>query len=544
MSGAAALIRRYGLVAICGIIIISLYLHHVHVYWFLSDDGYISFRYARNLVDGLGLVWNAGEPVEGYTNFLWVILIALGMMLGVEPEWLTPLLGVAAGLAVLGTITALEARVRGWSDPRILLTPAVLAVHKSFCGWSTSGLETMLFAALVLAAAVALTREHDHPTEAPYRSSLLFALATLTRPDGGLFMIVAGFFVLWDVLCRRRTLRSAVLWGLPYLAIVGAHMLWRHGYYGAWLPNTFYAKVTVFSWPVSRAYFERFLTDYQLHWFVPFWALGWFARRDHLSAVLGVMTLVCLAYITYVRGDFLEYRFMVVLFAPVIWFICRGLALLLSLRVGSPVLRWLGIACGACGYAALVYTTYRVMGDKAASKTRAGSESIEATRSYGQLRAEQGKALRHAIDRGQLPASLRIATGAAGALPYYSEVWVLDFRGLNDTAIARQPVRRATRVGHDRQATLKYIQSRDAVVHLLDHKIIYRGGAQARKSARASTLKWMQHYNAQHTSRGYELRQVCLELGPNEFMIFGTNVSQERLDAMLGHLSKCPRSRG
>src|SRR5690606_38133881 len=42
----------------------------------LSDDAFISFRYAQNLVEGHGLVYNPGERVEGYTNFLWTVLAA------------------------------------------------------------------------------------------------------------------------------------------------------------------------------------------------------------------------------------------------------------------------------------------------------------------------------------------------------------------------------------------------------------------------------------------------------------------------------------
>ena len=44
-------------------------------YYYLDDDQMISMRYARNLVDGLGLVWNAGDRVEGYTNLGWVCML-------------------------------------------------------------------------------------------------------------------------------------------------------------------------------------------------------------------------------------------------------------------------------------------------------------------------------------------------------------------------------------------------------------------------------------------------------------------------------------
>src|SRR5512135_464280 len=51
---------------------------------FVQDDAFISYTYAKSLVEGHGLTW-FGDHVEGYTNFLWVLWIALGMKLGVEP---------------------------------------------------------------------------------------------------------------------------------------------------------------------------------------------------------------------------------------------------------------------------------------------------------------------------------------------------------------------------------------------------------------------------------------------------------------------------
>src|SRR2546422_6324150 len=63
-----------------------LLLAHSAVYWFLTDDAFISFRYARNLRQGHGLVFNPGfERVEGYTNFLWVMVLAGLDRLGIEP---------------------------------------------------------------------------------------------------------------------------------------------------------------------------------------------------------------------------------------------------------------------------------------------------------------------------------------------------------------------------------------------------------------------------------------------------------------------------
>ena len=45
-------------------------------YFWLDDDQMVSMRYGRNLAEGKGLVWNEGERIEGYTNFLWTLVMA------------------------------------------------------------------------------------------------------------------------------------------------------------------------------------------------------------------------------------------------------------------------------------------------------------------------------------------------------------------------------------------------------------------------------------------------------------------------------------
>src|SRR5262245_5079445 len=64
-----------------------LLIVHAAAYWFLTDDAFISFRYARNFSAGAGLVFNPGfERVEGYSNFLWVLILAAGNRLGWAPH--------------------------------------------------------------------------------------------------------------------------------------------------------------------------------------------------------------------------------------------------------------------------------------------------------------------------------------------------------------------------------------------------------------------------------------------------------------------------
>ncbi len=88
------------------------------VAWFLTDDAFISFRYARNLLEGYGLVFNPGEYVEGYSNFLWVLeLAAIRRVLGVAPEQAAPWLSVVFTAGTLGAMVWQVFRLPSLSPP-------------------------------------------------------------------------------------------------------------------------------------------------------------------------------------------------------------------------------------------------------------------------------------------------------------------------------------------------------------------------------------------------------------------------------------------
>src|SRR5262245_52276707 len=95
----ARVTNLYFVAAITGSTLILL-LHGWRYFDYTSDDAYISYRYASNLADGVGLVWNPGEHVEGYSNFAWTALLAAADKLGADivdaGRWLGFLFAVAA----------------------------------------------------------------------------------------------------------------------------------------------------------------------------------------------------------------------------------------------------------------------------------------------------------------------------------------------------------------------------------------------------------------------------------------------------------------
>ena len=102
-------LRRY----YAAIIATAVLIPHARLFDFVTDDAYISFRYARNLALSGQLVFNLGERVEGYTNFLWTVILALGIKLGLGPVVLSRFLGVALGISTLAVVVRMSLRLAG-----------------------------------------------------------------------------------------------------------------------------------------------------------------------------------------------------------------------------------------------------------------------------------------------------------------------------------------------------------------------------------------------------------------------------------------------
>src|SRR5207249_10253554 len=97
-DGPAMRVRATALALLCGLLV----LHALH-FFKPVDDAFISFRYAANLAGGRGLVFNEGERVEGYTDFLWVVLLAACRFLGADIAAASQALGLLFSLACLIT---------------------------------------------------------------------------------------------------------------------------------------------------------------------------------------------------------------------------------------------------------------------------------------------------------------------------------------------------------------------------------------------------------------------------------------------------------
>ena len=458
------------LVAVAG-----LFAFNVREHVFLTDDSYISFRYAEHLAQGHGLVWNPGERVEGYTNFLWVILMAAATRLGMRPELASIGLGVASGAVVLAGLVAFAAGRSSWRSPFIWVAPLGLAASRSFTAWCTGGLETMFFTLLVFGGYLTFLAEHRRGSSLPVGSSLLFALASLTRPEGALFMFVAGAFYSSQILMRKRSLKSGLLWAFPYVGIVGAHALWRLSYYGFWLPNSFYAKVAGTWWDQGLRYLSLFAEDYAILWFLPLVIVPLVLSRERFAPALFLTAIATyLLYVTSVGGDRFEFRFLVVVFPYFYGLLADAVARIAELgrwswRGVNPMVIVSGALAGT-----LLLTTHVVSQRPERELERHGVASLRLIEGYATRRAAEGRFLRQLIDQGLLSKEIVLCVSGAGAVPFYTGWPTVDGLGINDVVIARSPVsgQRGT-VGHERLVSLDYLRERQVVILDAFNRLVY-----------------------------------------------------------------------
>ncbi|HLA78329.1 MAG TPA: hypothetical protein VJU18_12175 [Vicinamibacteria bacterium] len=446
----------------------------------LADDAFISFRYAQNLLAGHGLVFNVGERVEGYTNFLWTMLLAALMKLSVRAEHAAIALGIASYLgAVLAT-----ARVRRAILPEGGALPGAhlfLAVQGLFATYATSGLETMMCTALVLAGAAC--RFGLGGSRGLLLASTCLTLATLGRPDHVLFYAALGIELVTTAsraggggaqgLARvlRTERRSLAFYLAPMLLLYLPYFAWRFNYYGFLLPNTFYVKSG------GGAYYSQGLT-YVLVFLLAthFWLLlPWVVRgvgrgmrspRAHGFVLFALTSLVLYGgYVIRVGGDFMYGRFLVVL-VP-LWLLLAEL----GTDRGSDAERLMPTGPWAeARRAALALLPFAVVAFDTVlqrpGEVRWGIADEPSFYPVPSWRHPEPRSrftvLGRDLDRlvtsqGVEP---RLGLGSIGIAGFYSRLPVLDLMGLTDTQVAHQPVGPRARPGHEKEASDDYVLSR------------------------------------------------------------------------------------
>ncbi|WP_207477569.1 hypothetical protein [Arenibaculum pallidiluteum] len=452
----------------------ALYYEQLMHKGFIIDDAYISLRHAKNFVLGHGFNFNADERVEGYTNFLWTLLMTPPLYFGYPAEPLVKVLGILSAVGIIVAVFLLARHTVG-TLPGILLA-AALALDPRLAVLSTWGLEITFYPMLYGFAIYALL------TGRTVLAALLFAGACMTRIEGVLLVGLSALYLLWSDRHLAPSsgwleLRTLMPWTRRFLvfsgvfaAIFGTYFALRWAYYGYMLPNTFYAKVGTPWNSAARGlkYIHEMLSRMGLFGVVMLalalaagigvWLLVRAIRRhrqalaiEPLAAdqkerdrlLLIAMLFVYLAYTVAVGGDHFGERF--IYHALVI--VLVGTVVALSFAVDQAARALSSRHQGIQAARPVLRTTI-------ASVVAAVVLHGLATHPhrFGDMPGLIGWASLGVYLKNNAPQGASVATDAAGAIPYFSELPSIDTLGLGDIHIAHKKVPNLGRgaAGHEK----------------------------------------------------------------------------------------------
>jgi hypothetical protein len=402
-----------------------------HIWWlsFICDDAFISFRYAKNLAEGNGLVFNVGERVEGYTNFSWVLVSAAVLALGGRPEvWSLWISAVIAVLALLAAMRVLHAQGRDF-----VFFGLLVATNGGLAAWATGGLETYLFTALVLGAFLSCDAAFRRGASgAPLWYSLGFlVLASLTRPEGVLVTSIIGLFLLIQKLRRRVSVKTLVLWILIWLVAYGAFILWRSQYYGQLLPHTFHVKASgIDLLPLGLGYLLTAITRFHLYLvLLPLIALLLWRRPTGIgretSWLAALLVTPYALYVSFVGGDFMDMSRFLVPILPILLLVAGSTWRPFHSFLATRFTRTAAVLITGALLALTIGLNLRTSWDSQKVWYRNGQDSIGQLREYSvewKLVAEHLRSTSQPTDT--------LATSAAGIIPYYTGLYTIDQLGI------------------------------------------------------------------------------------------------------------------
>ena len=402
-------------------------------YFSLFDDAMISMRYGRHLAGGLGLVWNPGERVEGYTNPLWVGFMALVHLLPIPLAKTSSIVQVTAAILLalnLAIVHRIALAVADASEAVALGAVVLTGWYLPLNNWSLQGMEVSLLVAIVSASVWLCIRclDGDDVVRGLY---VLLGASTWVRPDMAVTLAaVAAFMIIVDAPRRRQH----AVWGAGAFVLgLASQTLFRLWYFGAPFPNTYYLKMT--GYPavlrVARGAYVLVQFVWKANPLLFAVVVATFPWRDRRSWLLAFIVSVQMAYSAYVGGDAWEYwgganRYISIAM-PAFFILLSGRLHAIHPRRGGFVLL---VAISVLSLNA-IYGTGALeewLLIKAPLHSGPGDENARDVETA------------IALDRVSAP-NASVGVTRAGTIPYFSERRGIDFLGKVDSRIAHEPSR-------------------------------------------------------------------------------------------------------
>ena len=418
-------------------------------YFTLFDDAMISMQYAKNLANGDGLVWNAGgERVEGFSNPLWVFIMAAIHLLPLPVPKMSLAVQILGAILLLLNLIFVKLAGDEISEKNIFVSiGAVLltALYYPLNNWALLGNEVSLLA-LLITISIWLVFKGFRQGQVSKWIYPLMAIGLFVRMDALVpFTVILLFLIVFDSAHRM----THIKWGVGF--IVGALLLQtalRYAYYGDVLPNTYYLKMTGISLisRITRGGYVFFKFIWNLNWILfllPF--IICLIIRNPGSNLLMLVVAAQMLYSIYAGGDAWEHRGgsnrFIAIVMPLFFILftysferLRQSLLAYSEMTDSKLTRafsWIAVSAivllGVINFNSLLDTeSLKYLFLQGVPLFVEGNERNTTIGLYVKEITEE---------------DAKVAVVVAGAIPYYSDRFSIDLLGKNDKLIARSEMK-------------------------------------------------------------------------------------------------------
>ena len=384
--------------------------------WF-TDDAFIAFRYAQNLFNGIGLVFNKGQYVQGYTSFIWIILLICLRYCQISFQ-ISAIIINAISYVLFSFIifNFLEKLFPKKTKVFYLLSSGVILSAPNMLSWTVGGgLEGPLFTTLLTLSFYLLLFK-----ERKYISAIFFAILTLTRPEGCLFFLLGlSFLFYYKNYSRKGLLIFFITYSIPIIFYIS----WTYFYYMDVLPNTFYAKASISARGVIEGmhYLYRYLMSSPFIFFLLVLSFLELKKRVKKIKFFWIIITVYTFYIIIVGGDFMfAFRFYLPIIPFLYFLIIDELEYLYKFIFNSEkFLTWIFAFL-------IIYNLFSI---------DYFSDYKYQIKNYKMIHG--GKVLANYFNEN-FPLNYTIASSGIGALGFYSNMKILDVLGLTNKVVAKE----------------------------------------------------------------------------------------------------------
>ena len=280
-------------------------LYLVYRYFWIFDDVFVYLRYIDNLIIlKIGLVYNQGEYVEGFSSPLYLILLALFRVLHCQYLLAFHIISYLSFTAFWLMLVLLNRRLSPKSSPVINFPLIYLSFNYAVLSYFSSGIETPLIQMTAIAYALYILNPSS-------RFLWIFlALSPLIRHE---FIIPMGLCAFWSWIYHKKF--PLKMLALSFVLLV-SWMVFRVYYYADFFPNTFYLKDIVW---FKQGFIYLHQTLYAYHFysvFVLFLILILLLKKKGVNLDLAKrLMILCTAiplslYVVKIGGDARHYRYL------------------------------------------------------------------------------------------------------------------------------------------------------------------------------------------------------------------------------------------